>query len=301
VARRRSASAEDAEDAVHEAMIRAAERPHLDDDRLGAWLTTVTVRLCADRYRQLTRDAEVHTRSVRMEPGLPTAEEAVCDQAEAKWLVDRSEDLPARQAEALGLRAQGLNLPQIAHRMDLSYRAVQSQLARARKTLRATLAATLAVTVWSWLGRLRAVWGPQTVTLVSAATLTVAGLSLPVLTDLFEDREAPAPQLRTDEAPSPPDRRLSKHSAAGGETTAPSQQQEHEQEQEAVSRLSGTDSRHVNPSGPLATAPAVPVPVPVPDPPSTPLPVLPELPDTLDLKKLPFPATQAPLAAVEQV
>ncbi|CAM5361097.1 hypothetical protein SVIOM74S_09467 [Streptomyces violarus] len=50
VARRRSMSPEDAEDAVHEAMLRAAERPDLDEERLAAWLTTVTMRLCVDRY-----------------------------------------------------------------------------------------------------------------------------------------------------------------------------------------------------------------------------------------------------------
>src|SRR5437879_5812675 len=38
VARRRSLSVEDAEDAVHEAMLRAAEHTDVDDERLGAWL-----------------------------------------------------------------------------------------------------------------------------------------------------------------------------------------------------------------------------------------------------------------------
>ena len=62
VARRRSVSVEDAEDAVHEAMRLAAELPDVDDERLGAWLATVTMRLCADRYRQVRRDDAVHSR-----------------------------------------------------------------------------------------------------------------------------------------------------------------------------------------------------------------------------------------------
>src|SRR5258707_6263771 len=69
VARRRSMSREDAEDAVHEAMLRAAERPDLDDERLGAWLTTVTMRLCVDRYRQVNREAEVHRSPTLAAPG----------------------------------------------------------------------------------------------------------------------------------------------------------------------------------------------------------------------------------------
>ncbi|MBT2398745.1 sigma-70 family RNA polymerase sigma factor [Streptomyces sp. ISL-100] len=196
VARRRSASVQDAEDAVHEAMVRAAERTHIDGDRVGAWLTTVTVRLCVDRYRQLNREAETFLHPDFGQTGI---EEAMCDQAEAKWLVDRCQELPARQAEALHLQAQNLDLSQIAQRMGLSYRAVQSLLARARRTLRAISAGALAVTVWSWRGRPRAAWSAQTVSMVSAAvTLAGAGLSLPALS---ETPQAPATRLETYQAP----------------------------------------------------------------------------------------------------
>jgi hypothetical protein len=80
----------DAEDAVHEAMVRAAENANVDDARLGAWLTWVTIRLCVDRHRQINREAEVHTRSARAAAGPATVEDAVCDQAEAKWLAGHS-------------------------------------------------------------------------------------------------------------------------------------------------------------------------------------------------------------------
>ncbi|MBT2370360.1 sigma-70 family RNA polymerase sigma factor [Streptomyces sp. ISL-10] len=184
VARRRSASPEDAEDAVHEAMVRAMERPELDDERLGGWLTTVTMRLCVDRHRQVVREAEVHRRAARGLPGYVTVEDPVCDRAEAHWLTRRGrEELPGRQAEALGLRAEGLELGQIAQRMGLSYRAVQSLLARSRKTLRGVLAGTLAVLLWPWRGsRSTGVGGgvpAGAAPLVTAAvTLTLAGLSL---------------------------------------------------------------------------------------------------------------------------
>ena len=77
VARRRSMSLEDAEDAVHEAMLRAAERPDLDEERLGAWLTTVTMRLCVDRHRQVNREAEVHRSPTLIAPGPVPVDEAV--------------------------------------------------------------------------------------------------------------------------------------------------------------------------------------------------------------------------------
>ncbi|MFF4016436.1 sigma-70 family RNA polymerase sigma factor [Streptomyces sp. NPDC001843] len=179
VARRRSMSQEDAEDAVHEAMLRAAERPDLDDERLAAWLTTVTMRLCVDRYRQVNREAEVRTSPTLITPGPVPVEEAVCDRAEARWLAVRSGELPARQAEALWLKSEDLDVGQVAVKMGLSYRTVESLLARARRTLRNSLAATLGVAVFL-AGRVRLRAGGKAVAVAStAATLAVAGFVLP--------------------------------------------------------------------------------------------------------------------------
>ncbi|MDQ1012983.1 RNA polymerase sigma factor (sigma-70 family) [Streptomyces sp. V4I23] len=127
VARKRSASIEDAEDAVHEAMVRAAEHPNMDRERLGAWLTSVTIRLCADRYRQLSRDTRValcHPMPAGLWPVSP--EGTVCELAEAKWLALKSVELPGRQAEAFRLRAENLDVEQVAQRMSLTYKAVKS-------------------------------------------------------------------------------------------------------------------------------------------------------------------------------
>nr|WP_033324623.1 sigma-70 family RNA polymerase sigma factor [Streptomyces yerevanensis] len=186
VARRRSMSLEDAEDAVHEAMLRAAERPDLDDERLAAWLTTVTMRLCIDRYRQVNREAEVRTSPTLIAPGPVSVEEAVCDRAEARWLAVRSGELPARQAEALRLKSEDLDVGQVAVRMGLSYRTVESLLARARRTLRNSLAATLGVALYL-LGRGRPHGGGKAqavATASTAATLAVvAGFVLPYAYD----------------------------------------------------------------------------------------------------------------------
>ncbi|MFF8392783.1 sigma-70 family RNA polymerase sigma factor [Streptomyces sp. NPDC016172] len=185
VARRRSMSLEDAEDAVHEAMLRAAERPDLDDERLGAWLTTVTMRLCVDRYRQVNREAEVRTSPTLVAPGPVPVDEVVCDRAEARWLAVRSGDLPARQAEALRLKSEDLDVGQVAVRMGLSYRTVESLLARARRTLRASLAGTLGVVLFLiGRGRPRGGGKAHAVAVAStAATLAVAGFVLPYALD----------------------------------------------------------------------------------------------------------------------
>ncbi|MFM9371455.1 sigma-70 family RNA polymerase sigma factor [Streptomyces sp. Da 82-17] len=181
VARRRSMSAEDAEDAVHEAMVRAMEHPHLDDDRLGAWLTTVTIRLCVDRYRQVSREAEVRTSPRLTLPAAVPVEDSVCDRAEARWLAARSGELPARQAEALWLKSEDLDVAQVAKKMGLSYRTVESLLARARRTLRSALAGTLGLLLWL-LGRGRPSTGGKVqaaAVTATAVTLAVAGFVLP--------------------------------------------------------------------------------------------------------------------------
>ncbi len=183
VARRRSMSAEDAEDAVHEAMLRAAENPHLDDARLGAWLTTVTMRICVDRHRQVHREAEVRTLPKLTAPGPVPVDEVVCDRAEATWIAYRSRELPARQAEALRLKAQDRDVEQVAREMGLSYEAVESLLARARRTLRNSLAGTLGLALWL-VGRggrasSQAGGNVQAAAMASAAALAVVGLALP--------------------------------------------------------------------------------------------------------------------------
>lgn len=179
VARRRSMSVEDAEDAVHEAMLRAGENPNIDDERLAAWLTTVTMRLCVDRYRQLNREAEVSNRPA-LAPSAPVpVEEVVCDRAEAKWLARRSESLPARQAEALRLKSEDLDVDQVATQMGLSYEATESLLARARRAMRSSLAGTLALAVWLVRGRPEAGSAHAVALASTAVTLAALGIALP--------------------------------------------------------------------------------------------------------------------------
>jgi RNA polymerase sigma factor (sigma-70 family) len=182
VARRRSRCLQDAEDAVHEAMARAAERPHLDGDRIGAWLTLVTVRLCIDQNRQLSRDAGLCRRAGSMltAPGTVPHEEAVCDRAEARWLVLQGLELPKNQMDALWLKAQDLDVAHVAQRMGLTYRAAESLLGRARRTLRAALAATLALAVGVWRRvDVATPVAPPAARLASAgAVLVIAGLVL---------------------------------------------------------------------------------------------------------------------------
>ncbi|MFC8225742.1 sigma-70 family RNA polymerase sigma factor [Streptomyces sp. NPDC057287] len=209
MARSRSASAEEAEDAVHEAMVRAVEDPDVQYGRVRSWLRLATVRACADRRRQVARDSELSD-SLSAAPADPfLVEEAACDRAEARWLAARSAELlPARQAEALRLHSQDLDVGQVARTMGLSYRATESLLARARRSLRNALAGglTLAMAVWLSVRRFpRTGVTQQAVAASAAVTVAVVGLNLhadsPVRPESRPRADSSAP--RAVEAPAP--------------------------------------------------------------------------------------------------
>ncbi|MFF4501027.1 sigma-70 family RNA polymerase sigma factor [Streptomyces sp. NPDC001401] len=288
VARRRSMSQEDAEDAVHEAMLRAAERPDLDDERLGAWLTTVTMRLCVDRYRQVNREAEVRTSPTLIAPGPVPVEEAVCDRAEAKWLAVRSGELPARQAEALRLKSEDLDVSQVAVRMGLSYRTVESLLARARRTLRASLAGTLGFALFLFgRGRLRAGGKAQAVAAAStAATLAVAGFVLPYALNGGHPDTTPRPAA----SPAPGGAAETVRPDGAGRTA---NARELSSEPSEATPSTGTHTRPLLPLSvpPLPKASLSPVPA-VPAVPS--VPNLPSAPALAGLPHAPTPSTTLP-------
>lgn len=164
-------------------MIRAVEDPDVQYGRVRSWLRIATVRACADRHRQVARDREL-SKSLTAAPVEPVlVEEVACDRAEARWLAARSAELlPARQAQALRLQAQDLDVGQVARTMGLSYRATESLLARARRSLRNVLAGslTLAATVWMCARRFPRTGVAQSAGATSAAmTLAVVGAVLP--------------------------------------------------------------------------------------------------------------------------
>ncbi|TQK51092.1 RNA polymerase sigma factor (sigma-70 family) [Streptomyces sp. SLBN-118] len=292
VARRRSMSMEDAEDAVHEAMLRAAEHPELDDERLGAWLTTVTMRLCVDRYRQVNRESEVRSSPTLLTPVPVPVEEAVCDRAEARWLAVRSGELPARQAEALWLKSEDLDVGQVAVKMGLSYRTVESLLARARRTLRHSLAATLGGALWL-IGHGRRGGNAHAVAVAStAATLAVAGLIL--LPHVHEDDGPGSPRPASPAVSQAGDARQSDGGTAGPTAPTPTE-----------SSPTGADAGQPS-GGPLLTyLPGVSL------PPLPPLPLttaaVPDVPEVLDVPAMPeipvpglsgLPSTSLPSASL---
>jgi RNA polymerase sigma factor (sigma-70 family) len=149
LSRARCANRQDAEDCVQEAMLRCVEFENLDEERLGAFLTTVTLRLCADLHRGRTRGDRLSRRLAAYSSVEPGPEDAVCDRAESIWLSRHVDTLPVRQREIVHARAAGQSCGAVAEQLRMSYAAIESALSRARRTLRVTLESTLGLAPWA--------------------------------------------------------------------------------------------------------------------------------------------------------
>lgn len=172
IARSRTLNEAEAEDCVSEAMLRCVEFEGLDEERLGAFLTTVTVRLCADQHRARARLLRTGGRIAEpdAEPG---PEENVCERAEAVWLAAHLRRLPAHQRRVVEARAAGLSCADVARRFDVSVDAVKSAVARARTSVRSALASSFGL-LPPILGRYRLV--AAGVAGSAVAGVTVGGL-----------------------------------------------------------------------------------------------------------------------------
>lgn len=187
VARRHGADVEDAEDAAQEAMLRAAEHPEIAEDRLQAWLVAVTIRLCMDghrcRSREFRRWQRMSARARVQQPG-QHFEDEVCERSEAAWVASMATELlPPRQAQALLLTAEGCDVQQVASQLGVRYRAAESLLARARRTVRTAVTASLGVLVWAWRTCVPAASNPAPAALASAtaATMVVVATAIPAV------------------------------------------------------------------------------------------------------------------------
>lgn len=140
IARRRTSSDEDAADVVGEAMTRALERPYLDPDLVAGWLTRVTLNLCADLGRDRSRAAKRARFTVMHQHEGAPVDELVSHRVDAQRISKILEHLPEAQRNAMLLRAEGRSVAEVAEAMQLSTKAAESLLSRARSSLRSVVA-----------------------------------------------------------------------------------------------------------------------------------------------------------------
>jgi RNA polymerase sigma factor (sigma-70 family) len=136
LAQRRLSNREDAEDCVQDALIRAACAAHLDETRIGPFLTTVVIHLCADHGRARSRAQRVLSR-IRYPDTEPSPEEIVCDRSQAMWLnhlIDHQ--LSQRERDVLQAKADGLSTKQTADQLNITDKAAEATFTRARARMR---------------------------------------------------------------------------------------------------------------------------------------------------------------------
>ncbi|HET6909677.1 MAG TPA: sigma-70 family RNA polymerase sigma factor [Mycobacteriales bacterium] len=176
IAYRLAGSPEEAEDAVQEALTRAAQNWHrIDLAQLDAWLVAVTRRICMDFFRRQDVERRHLARLLPQSPVDP--QELVSDRAEDQWLSQQIQALPAQQQRALRKLAEDRSIPAVANALGLSRQATESLVKRARAALRSRLAATLTV-LWGPFSRRH----PQVPTLIlignAVVTATVLGMAV---------------------------------------------------------------------------------------------------------------------------
>ena len=179
VAMRHGMSPDDARDVVQEAMLRCAEFDHLDMRRLGAFLTTVTVRLCADVHRRSSEPARARRWLAPLMHHEPDPADVVCRDEGAVWVASLVDRLPERQRHVILDRAHGLSIEQIASRHSLTYKAAESALSRARAALRAAVTASLSATALAALARRAKI---SAVPIATASVAAIVGVTAVVVT-----------------------------------------------------------------------------------------------------------------------
>lgn len=133
----------EAEDVAQEVFVRVwrcARRWQPGRALFDTWLHTVTLNLCRDRLRPRREQAVAHV----VEPidPAPAADQAISDGEEARAVAKAIAALPERQREALLLvHYQDLSNIAAAAAMEVSVEALESLLARGRRSLRRSFAA----------------------------------------------------------------------------------------------------------------------------------------------------------------
>ncbi|MFC8661510.1 RNA polymerase sigma factor [Streptomyces sp. NPDC057199] len=133
--RRRLPNTQDAEDCVQEAMLRAAACDELDRERIGPFLTSVALRLCADNHREQERSRRLLPRTADVRTP-ETPDEDVCDRDFGRWLLRQVHLLRGRERQVVLARAHGISTLEFARIHQISVKAAEGAFTRGRARLR---------------------------------------------------------------------------------------------------------------------------------------------------------------------
>ena len=142
-------SRDDAEDCASEALLQAFADGLDDVENVEAWLVSIAKRRAMDVLRRRVRN---RTQLLRLASRCDVSDadpaERVADEAEARWLSARADELLTAPARAvLRVVADGGSVNDAAHRLAMTRRSAESHLHRARLMLRAARVAVPAFAV----------------------------------------------------------------------------------------------------------------------------------------------------------
>lgn len=142
VALRMTGNRADAEDVVQEVFLRLWQRPEAwrpGQAQFSTWLYRVVVNRCLDLKRR-PKGAALDAIEEPQDPK-PSAESSLVDAARHKALKDAMAKLPERQRAALTLTyTAGLKNAEAASALEISVKALEALLVRAKRELRDALA-----------------------------------------------------------------------------------------------------------------------------------------------------------------
>jgi len=171
--RSRCATTVDAEDCVHEAMLRVATFPNLDNARAAQMLTVVALRIAVDQHRQPQR-RRAALRRLFASTVTRSPEDVALDRLQAQNMLEHAESLAGNERSVLLLRAQGAGAADVASELGLTYKSAESAYTRARRKLRAVAAATAAL---AGLGLRHALRGTSSTSAMAATAVALVALA----------------------------------------------------------------------------------------------------------------------------
>lgn len=175
IAARRLACRDEVDDVVQEAMLRAVTFERLDPAYAGQFLSTVTVRLCADVQRDRARQLRVGVRDAlrTVEPGDP--HDTLLDQAEAQWLYGECLKLPPRESAVMLARASGMSVKETASCLGVGTKSAEAALTKARHRMRRVAQSAGLGGLLGVFRRLRYA-GPSAAVAATVTAVTVGGV-----------------------------------------------------------------------------------------------------------------------------
>jgi len=179
------ATAEEAEDSVHDALVTLLESPDgASVHRPGAWVTTVSYRRWVDHVRRSSRERVVLQREQVMKGPDVDPADVVADRDQAQWLVASLKALPKTTQDVCWAVGKGKSQDEVAEDFGLTPRSVESHLTRARRLLRGLRIAAILPAI-ALVERMVRRWPgvPEVTAATMPVAVTVAVVMLPAASE----------------------------------------------------------------------------------------------------------------------